>query len=178
MRQLAPGMVKSFLVISYETVMTVLFSLPRYRIFNGLKSFFLRLNGATIGKRVVYYPGIWIAPGYGLELGDDVDLALNVVIEAAGGVAIGARTLIGHGTKIISGNHGIPPCNQRITEAKSIRRPVFIGQDVWIGANCVILPGRKIGEGSVVGAGSIVTKDVEPFTIVAGNPVRLIRRRD
>lgn len=174
----APGQLKSFLVISYESVMTLLFSLPRYRTLNALKGIFLKLNGARIGKRVVFYPGVWIAPGYNLEIGDDVDLALNVVIEAAGGVTIGARTLIGHGTKIISGNHGIPASGRRITEAKSVRRPVFIGQDAWIGANCIILPGRNIGEGAVVGAGSVVTKDVAPFTIVAGNPARYIRKRD
>lgn len=173
-----PGSLKSFVVVTYETIMMLLFSLPRYRILNAIKSLFLKLNGAVIGKRVVFYPGVWIAPGRNLEVGDDVDFAINVVIESAGGVTIGARTLIGHGTKIISGNHGIPAGRQRITEAKSMRCPVIIGQDAWIGANSVILPGRTIGEGAVVGAGSIVTKDVDPFTVVAGNPARLIRKRD
>jgi virginiamycin A acetyltransferase len=54
---------------------------------------------------------------------------------------------------------------------------VIIGNDVWIGASVVILSGVKIGDGAVVGAGSVVTKDVEPYTIVAGNPARLIRKR-
>jgi phosphonate metabolism protein (transferase hexapeptide repeat family) len=55
--------------------------------------------------------------------------------------------------------------------------PVTIGHDVWIGHGVVILPGRTIGTGAVVGAGSIVTRDVAPYTIVAGNPARVIRRR-
>jgi len=55
--------------------------------------------------------------------------------------------------------------------------PVTIGHDVWIGHGAVILPGRTIGTGAVVGAGSIVTRDVAPYTIVAGNPARVIRRR-
>lgn len=55
--------------------------------------------------------------------------------------------------------------------------PVVIGHDVWIGHGVVILPGRTIGTGAVIGAGSIVTRDVEPYTIVAGNPARVIRRR-
>ncbi|MBB4038478.1 hypothetical protein GGR34_000107 [Microvirga flocculans] len=55
--------------------------------------------------------------------------------------------------------------------------PVVIGHDVWIGHGVVILPSRTIGTGAVIGAGSIVTRDVEPYTIVAGNPARVIRRR-
>ena len=55
--------------------------------------------------------------------------------------------------------------------------PVSIGHDVWIGHGAIVLPGRKIGTGAVVAAGAIVTKDVDPYTIVGGNPARLIRRR-
>lgn len=54
---------------------------------------------------------------------------------------------------------------------------VFIGNDVWIGAGAIILPGISIGDGAVVGAGSIVTKDIEPYSIVAGNPAKVLRKR-
>ncbi|KAJ4143654.1 hypothetical protein NW765_000802 [Fusarium oxysporum] len=54
-------------------------------------------------------------------------------------------------------------------------KPITIEQDCWIGGGAIILPGRTIGKGSTVGAGSIVTKDVPPFTIVAGNPARVLR---
>lgn len=57
------------------------------------------------------------------------------------------------------------------------QQPVAIGHDVWIGHGVVVLPGRTIGTGAVVGAGSIVTRDVAPYTIVVGNPARLVRRR-
>lgn len=57
------------------------------------------------------------------------------------------------------------------------QQPVTLGNDVWIGHGAVILPGRTIGTGAVIGAGSIVTRDVAPYTIVAGNPARVLRRR-
>ena len=55
--------------------------------------------------------------------------------------------------------------------------PVVIGDDVWIGSRVIILPGVKIGNGSVIGAGAVVTKDVEPYSVVGGVPAKLIRRR-
>jgi acetyltransferase-like isoleucine patch superfamily enzyme len=178
MINLPPGSMKSFLIVSYETVMRLLFALPRYRTLNMVKGMFLRLNGARVGKRVVFYPGVWVAPGRNLVLGDDVDLALDVLIESSGGVQIGGRTLIGYGTKILSSNHTIPPNRQPVFGSGHDRRPIMIGRDVWIGANVTILAGRTIGDGAVVAAGSVVTKDVEPYTVVGGNPAKLIRRRD
>lgn len=175
---LEPGILKSFLVISYETIMMLIFSLPRFKTLNAIKSQFLKLNGAIIGKRVVFYPGVWIAPGRNLAIGDDVDLALGVQIETSGGVTIGDRTLIGYGTKIFSKNHHIPPNHGDIFGAGHSKKPVFIGKDVWFGANVIVLPGRTIGDGAVVGAGSVVTKDVPPFTVVAGNPAKVIRARE
>ncbi|MBX3303402.1 MAG: acyltransferase [Nitrospira sp.] len=159
-------------------VMTLLFSLPRYRTLNTLKATFLKLCGASIGKRVVFYPGAWIAPGRNLVLGDDVDVALNVHIETSGGVNVGDRTLIGYGTKILSRNHRIPANREPIFGAGHSSKSVVIGKDVWLGANVIVLPGRTIGDGAVVGAGSVVTKDVEPYTVVAGNPAKLIRVRE
>lgn len=173
-----PGKIKSFVVISYETVMAFLFSMPRYRTLNTIKSYFLRLNGAKVGKRVVFYPGIWIAPGRNLELGDDVDLALNVQIETSGGVTIGDRSLIGYGTKIFSRNHNVPSGHGNIFGVGHSFKAVSIGNDVWLGANVIVLPGRTIGDGAIVGAGSVVTKDVAAYTVVAGNPAKLVRVRD
>ncbi len=158
--------------------MEMLFSLPRYHSLNAIKSLFLKLNGARVGKRVIFYPGVWIAPGRNLIIGNDVDLALNVLIETTGGVTIGDRALIGYGAKIFSSNHRIPPNHENIFGAGHSDRAVVIGKDAWLGANVIVLPGRTIGDGAVVGAGSVVTKDVPAFTIVAGNPAKVVRVRD
>lgn len=170
--------IRPFFVVSYEVVMRALFVLPRYPWLNRLKSLFLRLNGAVVGERVIFYPGVWIAPGRNLVIGDDVDLAFGVLIESSGGVTIGDRALIGFGTKIFSRNHIVPPRGEPIFNSGHTNQPVSIGQDAWLGANVIVLPGRTIGEGAVVGAGSVVTKDVPPFAVVGGNPAKILRMRD
>lgn len=164
-------------VIEYFSLMVL--SLPRLRFFNWIKKSYLSLCfGARIGRRVVFYPGIWIFTGRNLVLGDDVDIAFGVLITTGGGVHIGDRTLIGYGTKILSSNHTIPDGRSNIFSSGHESKPVHIERDVWIGANAIILPGVTIGEGAVVAAGSVVTRDVSKFSIVGGVPAKLIRYRD
>jgi len=170
-------MIKAFLVISYEFIMYLVFSLPRYRFFIFFKKLLLQIMGAKIGNNVVIYPGVWITPGRNLALGNNVDLAKDVLITSSGGVDIGERTLVGYRTQILSSNHNIPNRKNRIFDSGHSHKSIKIYNDVWIGANCVILPGVKIGEGAVVAAGSIVNKNVEAFTIVGGVPAKLIKNR-
>ncbi len=168
---------KSFLVISFEFLMGLIFSLPRYRVFIKIKQLLLGIMGAKFGKGVVIYPGVWIAPGRNLDVGDDVDLAKDVLITTSGGVTIGDRTLIGYRTQILSVNHTIPSIGNRFPISGDDPRPVYIGKDVWIGAGCIITPGVKIGDGAVVAAGSVVTKDVIKNSIVGGVPAKLLKMR-
>lgn len=168
---------RRFLVVWVETISRIVFLLPRFGLMGWVKASFLRLLGADVGRRVVFYPGIWIFPGRNLRLGDDVDLAYGALITTSGGVSIGDRTLVGYGARILSSNHHIPAVPERIFAAGHADAPVIIDQDVWIGANAIILPGVTIGEGAVVAAGSVVTKDVPPWVIVGGIPARVLRHR-
>jgi acetyltransferase-like isoleucine patch superfamily enzyme len=170
-------MIKSFLVISYETIMGVIFSLPRFPIFNGVKKYLLMAMGAKVGTGVIFYPGVWITPGRGLVVGSDVDLSKDVIISTAGGVEIGDRTLVGYRTQILSTNHTIPAIGQRFPVSGDLPGQIKIGSDVWIGANCIITAGVEIGNGAVVGAGSVVTKTIPSNAIVAGIPAKIIRMR-
>lgn len=170
--------IKPILVVSFELIMSVLFTLPRYKSINYLKKKFLELMGAKIGKGVVIYPGVWIAPGRNLTVGDDVDLAKDVLITTSGGVYIGNRTLIGYRTQIISADHEIPPIGEPFPVSGDKLAKVTIQQDVWIGANCIITPGVTIGEGAVVAAGAVVTKDVKANSIVGGVPAKFIKMRN
>jgi acetyltransferase-like isoleucine patch superfamily enzyme len=93
-----------------------------------------------------------------------------------GGIKIGNNVLIGPYSQLYSVDHGHkgkkPNHRQR-----SIYSKIIIEDEVWIGANSIILKGVKIGKGAVIGAGSIVTKNVSPYTIYAGNPAKFIKKR-
>lgn len=164
-------------VVGYETVMSALFSLPRFRSANALKAWFLRRRGAEIGARVDFYPGSWITPGHSLVLGDDVDVSKDVIITTAGGVRVGDRTMIGFRSQVLSRNHAVPENRGPIFGAGYTQAPVTIGADCWIGANVVVLPGVTIGDGAVVAANSVVTRDVAAWTLVAGAPAQAISFR-
>ncbi|MFA9395555.1 MAG: DapH/DapD/GlmU-related protein [Halodesulfovibrio sp.] len=168
---------KNILVVTYEFIMGMVLNLPRYSFLLYFKRLFLKLVGAEVGRGVVIYPGVWIAPGRNLVIGDNVDLALGVLITTSGGVHIGNRTLIGYRTQILSSDHEIPPIGTPFPISGNVHKPVYIGSDVWVGANCIITAGVTIGSGSVIAAGSVVTKDVAENTIVGGCPAKLIRKR-
>lgn len=170
--------IKLFLLCTYESISYLIFSLPRHNFFNFFKSNYLRLQGASIGKCLSYYPGIRINPCFNLVIGDYVDLAWGVIILPSGGIEIGDRTLIGYRTVISSANHNIPLNREKIFGSGHLKKRVVIKNDVWIGANCTILAGVTIGEGAVVAAGSVVTSDVNPFTIVGGVPAKEIKTRN
>lgn len=107
-----------------------------------------------------------------LVLGSRIDVGEYVVIRASGGVTIGDRVLVAAHAVITSRQH--PPGLPRF--GVTADAPVTIEDDVWIGASAVVLPGVTLGRGSIVGAGAVVTSNVEPFTIVGGVPAKPIGR--
>lgn len=170
---------KYAVVVWIETISWLVFLLPRFRCLNAIKSLYLKICfGARVGRRVVYYPGIWIFTGRNLSIGDDVDIAKGALITTDGGVVIGNRVLVGYGTHILSSNHRVPPLPEVIFSAGHTKKPVYIADDVWIGANCIILPGVSIEKGAVVAAGSVVTRDVSANTYVGGVPAKPIKHRE
>lgn len=169
---------KDIIISTFEILSALIFAMPRHKIlFNPIKKVFLICLGAKVGRWVTFYPGIKISTGRHLILGDNVDIAWGVIITTEGGVEIGARTLIGYNTMIFSTNHIIPREGGSVFFSGHRPAKVTIGKDVWIGGGCIILPGSNIGEGAIVAAGSVVSKDVAPFTIVGGIPAKLIKER-
>lgn len=110
-----------------------------------------------------------------VSFGNDVTVASFVHIWGDGGVFIGDRVMIASHTAITSLTHDYNCVNMHKT---LIKRQVIINDDVWIGAHSIIMPGVTIGEGSVVGAGSVVTRDVAPYSIVIGVPAREVKKRE
>ena len=88
-------------------------------------------------------------------------------------IEIGDNTLIGPNTGIYTACHPID-YNQRL-EGKEYGKPINIGKNVWIGGSCIILPGVHIGDNSVIGAGSVVTKDIPSNVVAVGNPCKIIK---
>lgn len=152
-------------------------NMPHFPLFNSVKSLLMRSRGATVGQRVKLLSGIWIDRFSAVTLEDDVSLAKDVVMVAAGGIHIGARSMVGYRSTILSVNHIIPSGRGSMRFSGALNQNVAIENDVWVGAHVVILPGVKIGEGAIVGAGAVVTKDVLPFHVVGGVPARTIKVR-
>ncbi len=169
---------KDFLICSFELISSFVFALPRHKLFNPVKRGLLRALGSKVGSNCTYYPGIKLSPGSEMNVGNDVDFAWGVLITTKGGVEIGDRVLIGYNTQIFSANHVVPQNYGKIFGAGHTFAKVIIEKDVWIGAGCIILPGVKIGEGAVIAAGSVVTKDVPKFTYVGGIPAKIIKERN
>lgn len=105
-----------------------------------------------------------------VKIGKNVVINSGCLMMSAGGITIEDEAMIAANAQLISNNHDLD--NRWIITCK----PVRICRRAWIGAGATILPGVTVGENAVVGAASVVTKDVEPNTIVAGNPARVIRR--
>ena len=105
-----------------------------------------------------------------VKIGKNVIVMNGCLMMAAGGITIGDETQIAANVQLISNNHDLEDRN--VITCK----PINIGKRVWVGAGATILPGVTIGDNSVVGAGSVVTKDVPADTIVAGNPAKFIKK--
>lgn len=135
--------------------------------------FLLRRFGARIGERVHIYPRAEVVLPWMLEVGDDAAIADDVLIYDLGLVRIGARATISHRAQICAGTH-----DYRDRTLPLRRVPVTIGADAWICTAALIGPEVVVGEGAVVGAGAVVLKDVEPWTVVVGNPAQTVKRRE
>jgi acetyltransferase-like isoleucine patch superfamily enzyme len=124
---------------------------------------------------------IKIQSPWNVSIGDNVGLNYGVWIASnfnpKAMISIGPNVLIGPYTVIHSGNHRFMDTTLPINKQGFEFKPIIIEEDVWIAAHCTILSGVKIGKGAVVGAGSVVTHDIEPFTVVAGVPARLLHSR-
>ncbi len=110
--------------------------------------------------------------GYNIHVGDHFYAGYNCTILDMAEVKIGNNCMIGPNVGIYTAGHSIEPKDRN---KSGYAMPIHIGNDVWIGGSCTILPGITIGDNSIVAAGSIVTKDVPSNTVVAGNPARVIK---
>jgi dTDP-4-amino-4,6-dideoxy-D-glucose acyltransferase len=125
---------------------------------------------------------VFIFAGQGVVIGDYCDLQPSSVIWGGGTTVIGHRVSVGPGTVLLSAVYSHEKGLKMVDGlpdgvSKALYGKLVIGNDVYVGANCTLMPDIVIGEGAIIGAGSFVNKDVEPWAIVAGSPARKIGLR-
>lgn len=130
----------------------------------------------SIGRRFTIHSPFHCDFGFNITVGENFIANFNLTVLDEAEVRIGNNVFIGPNTTLCTVIHTLEPGerNEGIMRAK----PVIIHDNVWIATDVTVLPGVTVGEGAVIGAGSVVTRDVEPYTVVAGNPARFIRRVD
>lgn len=124
------------------------------------------------GETVRMQPPFYCDYGMNIELGERVYFNFNCVVLDVCRVTIGDFTLLGPGVQILTPMH---PMNAELRRREEYGRPIDIGSDVWVGGGALILPGVRIGSRAVIGAGSVVTRDVPDGVFAAGNPCRVTR---
>jgi maltose O-acetyltransferase len=126
-----------------------------------------------IGSGAFIQPPFACDYGYNLSIGDNVFVNFNTVILDCASVTIGEGTQMGPGVQLLAADHPRDPQARR--SLLELARPVSIGSNVWIGAAAVVLPGVSVGDDSIIGAGSVVTRDIPSGAVAVGSPCRVVR---
>lgn len=138
-----------------------------------LRCLWYKLLGAHIGNDSVIFRRVEVLAPNKLNMEKNSSVGWFVLLDARGGISIGNNVTVASYCKLITGSHDID--NPMFT-AQFL--PIEIGDYAWIGTGAIILQNVKIGEGAVVCAGAVVTKDVEPYTVVGGIPAKYIKKRN
>lgn len=131
-----------------------------------------RLTGRPIDDGFGLFPPFYTDCGKNIKFGKNVFLNSGCRFQDQGGITIGDNSLIGHNVVLATLNHDFEPSHRGNLHPA----PIVIGKNVWIGANATVCPGVTIGDGAIVAAGSVVTRDVPENTLVGGVPAKIIRR--
>jgi putative colanic acid biosynthesis acetyltransferase WcaF len=144
---------------------------PRLPVFWAWRRFLLRLFGAKVGRGVKIYPSARIWMPSNLEAGNQSMIGPYTDIYTVDKVVLGENAWVSQYCFLCTASHSITDPNRAL-----VTRPIHIGRGAWVAAGAYVGPGVTIGEGSVVGARACVVNNVEPWTVVGGNPARHLRR--
>lgn len=139
----------------------------------GWRRLVLRCFGAKIGAHVNIYPSAKIYFPWNLTAGDWSAIGEDVLIYNLGQITLGEKVTISHRAHLCAGTH-----DYTRPDLPLLKPPISIGDQAWVCADAFIGPGVTVGEGAVVGARAVVTKNIESWTVVAGNPARFIKKRE
>ena len=138
----------------------------------GWRRFMLRAFGANVGKQVHVYPTTRIFFPWNLAVGDWSAIGEDALIYNLGRVTLGSRVTISHRAHLCAGTHDYTQPNLPL-----LKPPISIGDEAWVCADAFVGPGVTVGEGAVVGARAVAMKDVGAWTVVAGNPAQVLKKR-
>jgi len=155
----------------WEVINSILFKYSP-KPFHSWRSFLLKLFGATVGSNVHVYPKVNIWAPWNLALGDECGIANGVTLYSQGKISIGKRAVISQGAHLVAGTHDYTDPGFPL-----ITGTINIGNYAWIAAEAFVHPGITIGIGCVVGARSVVTKDMPEWMVCAGHPCKPIKER-
>lgn len=154
----------------HRVISRFLHFLHRYRL--------SKLNLKSKGKNVQISRGFKFSNPENITIGSNVHIGVQATIYALGGLIIGDGTIIGPRLTVYSANHRFRDARAIPYDDVVLPEQVEIGENTWIGGNVILVPGVTIGEGCIVAAGSVVTKDFPPCNVIGGNPARVIDTRD
>lgn len=137
-----------------------------------VRALFSELIGKRVDDSFVLIPPFYATGGADTTIGRNVFINQNCTVYDLGGIDIADDVMIGPNVSLITSSHPIEPSRRR---DGVIARPIVIERNVWIAAGAILIGGVTVGENSVVAAGSVVTRDVPPNSLVGGNPARVIR---
>ena len=129
-----------------------------------------------MSSKFIYNPSFYCDYGTNISVEDNVYLNFNCVVLDVAKISIGDKVMFGPNIQLLTASH---PTNSQVRRKNlEFGKSIEISNEVWVGGGAIIYPGVEIDEGVVIGAGSVVTKNVSPKTIVAGNPCKDIRNSD
>ena len=137
-----------------------------------IQELFAKLTNSELNETLSVIPPFNTDFGKNIHIGQRVFINSGCKMQDQGGIYIGNDVLIGHNACLLTLNHEMDPENRADMHPK----PIHIEDKVWLGSNVTVLPGVTIGEGAIVAAGAVVTKDVDSNTIVGGVPAKIIKR--
>jgi maltose O-acetyltransferase len=171
-------LVKWLLLILYYSILKYLPATNNryFKIVKPVRSVVGKYAFDFCGKNINIERGANFGTGKGIRIGDNSGIGINASIR--GPLVIGNDVMMGPEVIILTSNHNFDDIIKPMRMQSFKTEQVTIGDDVWIGTRAIILPGKKIGKGVIIGAGSIVTKDIPDYAVVGGNPAKVLKFRN
>ena len=145
---------------------------PSPRPMHAWRAFLLRAFGARIGRGVHVYPKARVWAPWNLEIGDESGVADDAILYSMAPIVLGRRVVVSQGAHLCAGTHDYEDPGFPL-----VAQPIRVGDRAWIAAEAFVHPGVTIGEGAVIGARSVVTRDMPAWTVCAGHPCKPIKPR-